>query len=728
MSGTHGAQNALFVLAPVAPAAAGRTDLAKGQVGLFQYGKLGAVSSLVNVKNAKYYLEVGTGVNSKVGGYTPKGMRTVVFSPKDVLDLTYEEAKAPTQPKIYLGYDGVDPTKTLKVPAGAAAAVHIKLTGEYISWLLAGQTSFHHEFTLTQDEIAACQDDCAETFCKNYTLKMIEKINERKLTYNVKLSDILEAHPVISCFDDEESTTGAWFWKITVADKGDSSALGIIQAQSPAGAVVARVDRQGLNSTYRIVVPTNATPAAITNYQPAILTNCEGACPAGYTKALGKYVYNISLDLNGTAIATIATALAAAINAVAGVSGATAVASGQDYNVGKFKVIIPVEMTPAIQAALLAYNPSYKLDTFEGVFNDLCVLNTQPTVAWVADGTCSVAKSQYKIYLEDTDCGTSRLAELQKAYPQLTISISETEVSDCRRAYLTEVISNVVCAECNPALFTFEAPAPFEFAEWKKVEKVGVIKTFEFDATGLTLPVAGTYTVTINGATFTIVVTGAEDEEVIASVTLVTGGLGFEVGEDYEIEEDGEEDNDDFVGLVITPLTLRNQETADCVCGIEFKVKDIGYCPEKEYSDRTFTLRSQMELEVSGGEILGDFLGYSYKIDNPFPQTRVSRAFNGTGWGFKFMDDERMSIERHTGIPVPNDNAERTLKGVSTSLEPCQQYDVISIKVKRVLEAGFDGQTSQTLRYRFPIVKGSKALYQNFFNAVAAQNLEVAAI
>ena len=50
-----------------------------------------------------------------------------------------------------------------------------------------------------------------------------------------------------------------------------------------------------------------------------------------------------------------------------------------------------------------------------------CVKTITNTYNWVAGETCKVSKSQYNIILPDTECGASRLAELQAAYPDLVI-------------------------------------------------------------------------------------------------------------------------------------------------------------------------------------------------------------------------------------------------------------------------------------------------------------------
>jgi hypothetical protein len=720
MSHVSGSYSSLFVLNPSTPkTTGGNLDLAYGQVGLFSQkgGNRGAlaVNSIANTKNEKFFLAVGGNFKTNKGGFTQKSYQTFPFLPKDVVDLTYSAAKAPVQSHVYLGYDGINKDKSLLVPKGAAAQISLKLTGEYLSFLGFRENQYEMAFTLSQEEIKNCEDECTTTFCKNYTLKFIEKIQDHMVREGVKLKDILEIHPVISCFDDYVSTVGAYKWKLTLCDTGDDAALGLVQAQAPANSVVARVDRDAANSTYEIVTTTEGQPTDFQVYSKALLTDCGGDCPEGYEKLDQEtgLLYNITLN----------SIIDESPNIEGEVSDSTVVKVG----LNKYALISPTELSDDNIAALIAEFPNIQIDTNFIEVKDVCVLEEPITIAWVENGTCNVATTFYSITLDRNDCDADRLPELEAMYPSLEIEIDGNAQGKCADKYVTEVISNVVCDECHPDLFRFEKPSAFEFTEWKKEDVEGIIKTAtygeDFDASGIA---AGTYTVTINGAEFQIVVDENDDEEgVIIDFIVISGGSGFETGQTYEIQADGKDDNNDFAGLDITVTGLRNEEGIDCVCGISFKTKDVGYCPEKHLADRIGTMRTQMEVEVSGGEILGHRIGYDYKVDQPFPVTRVSRAFNGTGWGHEFEREERESIAYNTDVFIENDNAVRSLLGVGTLLEPCKQYDVFTVQILRSVPTAAAGYSNKKTRYKFVVPNGSAHLFKSFFNIVASGNADV---
>ncbi len=90
------------------------------------------------------------------------------------------------------------------------------------------------------------------------------------------------------------------------------------------------------------------------------------------------------------------------------------------------------------------------------------------TIAWGETGvTRSVAPKQWILTLEDTVCGTSRLAELQAAYPELVVAEIGTP-GDCARAYTTTNYSDpFIDDECAVENYVYHRPdAFFSGANW----------------------------------------------------------------------------------------------------------------------------------------------------------------------------------------------------------------------------------------------------------------------
>lgn len=101
-------------------------------------------------------------------------------------------------------------------------------------------------------------------------------------------------------------------------------------------------------------------------------------------------------------------------------------------------------------------------------------LDAYETQAWVAGESLYTSTDTYNIQLADGEAGASRLAELQAAYPDLTITKTAT-VGGCQGVYTTTVVTGVVGAECSNIFvqdFTSEAPEDFDFVSWTKAPVV----------------------------------------------------------------------------------------------------------------------------------------------------------------------------------------------------------------------------------------------------------------
>ena len=106
----------------------------------------------------------------------------------------------------------------------------------------------------------------------------------------------------------------------------------------------------------------------------------------------------------------------------------------------------------------------------------LCVNDGTPvSIKWAEGETGVVVSESYNIQLADDECGTNRLAELQAAYPNLTIAVSTVGAGGCQTVYTTTVLSNPVFDECDPILLDLyftEAPSAYNFTHWTKAAKV----------------------------------------------------------------------------------------------------------------------------------------------------------------------------------------------------------------------------------------------------------------
>lgn len=638
--GIHSGFSRTYVLNPITPKTEGGSlELANGQVGLFidKTTKVGlqAVDTVSNYKGAKFFLEVGTGVGGNQGGMSTKGLRTAPFKADDVIDITYDAAIAPTQAVTFIGFNGIN-NDSLSLKAGETSKISLRLTGDPIAYYGFKGGVYETEFTLSEMYEGGCDTSCDDKPCRDKVLEIVEVMKQRKVRDGLRLGDFLKIAAVTSCDDVAPTTTSALFFCIEVCDAGDTNALALVQAQV-SGYRVERVERNGNTSKYQVVITDGSeAPMDFEDWAVSIKTDCGDDCPTGYTAKAGGYLYSMSHEDDGVDVP------------IAGTVDTTVVSStrvGSSYGVGKYAVVLDGEITQADIDALVAAFPTIKIDMEHQVVDSVCIKNSVDTIPWEACGTCEVSEVAYSIELPDTECGDSRLAELTKYYPELTIKVGDdaSDSSECRKRYYTKVPTNIVCDECYPEAFTSKPPSPYEFQEWTQV----------------------------------------------ASAT---------------------------------------EAPADCKCGIRFEGREFEQCPDAKLADKIGTIVGQIEIQVSAGELTNTLIGYENN-STPSEQTRDSRAFNGSGWGFRFANEERMSYDYHLGIVSSKDYAENTFKGIESKLDPCGMYDVITLKVRRQLPSqSFSGNLVEYFRYKFVIPQGTAETFKPFFNAVASGNPNVGSI
>lgn len=519
--------------------------------------------------------------------------------------------------------------------------------------------------------------------------------------------------------------TGGSLTSVTVTDSGDGYAVGdtvVIDG----GDIGGSSPTNDLTLTITAILPDAYQPEA---YDKPLF---DCACPTGYTSTGGGHVYLIELEDDG---ADQSTNLDTAVTALSSVTSAVVTKTGQNLGVGSYIIVTDAQISDADLATwvadpLGAASTNANMVTYEyrGEVEAVCVPDAQPSeVEWVVGDSCIVGTKSFYIDLKDTECGASRLAELQAAYPELSISEdSGTDHDNCRRRYTTSVTSDVVCEDCETPDFIFEAPDDFEFESWNAVAPAaGSINSFTL-ATSMAGVTDGTYSVSGanvttsgsgTGATFSVTIASNE----VTKIRVSAAGSGYAVGDTVTLEGDaftsGTTPADD---VVLTLTGVGGVYPTDCECGITFKAKETSLCPPAMLADSigTFT-PSGVRIQVSGGEAPTNLLeGYKF-VTEPFKVTRDAREFGGTGWGCNLMRAEKEESEYFLGIPHTRDYAEGYMTGFETKLEPCSQYDFITLKVKNPHYSGTPSRIAdEDIRYVFIIEQGSVCSYASLFNAL----------
>lgn len=445
-------------------------DLSKGQLGVFDAKSstkngLKALSSFSGLsKDTRLAIKVGVnevGVARTQANFN-KSTRTFKLSEIKGLDVFAPKANKKVDDFI-VGYNGTEDSSALDfsdLEVGEVETMQIELSGGTINYLGYSRDCVTAEVFFERERADQTNQEIVEQAIKN--LK-----NEYKLISDVDFSDVVQVTPVNSesaafNFIPTEHT----FYNLSLTDIGDSNALAQVQAQF--GTKVERTKRDGMVSTYTIVLPTIASAGVPSPYEvtvPSILKGCD-TCPAGYTAETGGIIYYVSLEDNGEDLSAQFTAAV-----FPGIIVDSVIKQGQDGGKGIYAVATDDALTDAEIDAFVAEKPTAEISKV-GKTEDICNNDTVTTEAWTAGDTANAISKTYTLTLADDDCGTNQLSDVQAKYLELTVTAGDSTA--CQTTYSTTVLTDIVEEECDPIfrdLFEEEGPEAYGYTEWDEPAK-----------------------------------------------------------------------------------------------------------------------------------------------------------------------------------------------------------------------------------------------------------------
>jgi len=769
----------------------GSRDLANGQVGLFRMAGptargVQAVGSLDGYgKNELFQIQVGTGRTQDAGNMTNKNFSTISFRRDDILDVTFDSAKAPVYSEVTLGYNGTAGTG-IKLKENEATTVSLKLFGEQLSYLGfrdgVAQMTFN-VFSGSPEACDNCLNPCANTSCKSITTDLVDTIREYELRAgsdagtgaSIKVGDLVEVIGTYSCAPELVAASTVTYYTLELCDEGTGEALAAVQAWAdndanwgPLHVDVSRISREGTQSIYQVA----ASTAPFTGFDPVVTTvddaggdprlvsgvvllDCED-CPANYSRIEGGYIYKAVLNEDVAGATLLADIVA---NTAATALGSSITSGGRaDGPIGTETFILSLDANVSLEDAIASIvteaniaAEDYEL-AFEGQSSDVCVADADydapaARIPWNAGSSCDIFNKTIEIDV-DLDCGpfataasrtaaaNAKLAELQAAYPALSVALSTADIGECRARYTGTLTSAPVCEGCETPDPIFPAmPDDYEFSAWsERTPNEGEITSFTltngFTAIGAKEDVtvdetSPAVTTKPAGSTFSLVVStdAAAVDTVVVKIDTSDPSTGFAVGDTIVIDADQASSgfNAGTNGTITLTITgVGGEFPDDCECGIKFVAKNAFLCPPAMLADQigTFTPKG-VKIQVSGGEAPSVLMeGYQF-VTTPFRVTRHERDFDGTGWGINYMKQEKASAEYFAGISPRMSYAEGYLSGFETKLEPCVQYDKFTVKLKRNPYAGTASRRmGEEIRYIFLIPSGSGCSYESFVGAL----------
>ena len=655
----------------------------------------------------------------------PSGLRspyasvyqTSWFSPEDIVSIKANFPKNQVQKfdKLLIGYDGINDATALNIPEGKSSVMDITLDGKAIE-LFAGTKEHTFKFHFGREVGQTTQEVVRELVANIMNAQTPRSL--KKFSEFVDVAIVDSSNPNLAGVSYTFST-------LSLTDNGDSNDLADIQAQYPTYTVV-RTGRNQLVSEYTILHP---TASALANYvltqNSSYIKGCAD-CLAGYSEIVGGIVYHVTLEDEGVDLTTT-------VDNLPGFVTGTAVKVGQADGKGVYSVVVDNALTNAEIASFVGTNPTAiikYIDTTENV----CEKASTTSNAWTAGTSCVKSSEQYSIQLEDNDCGATRLAELQLAYPGLVIEEGAPSGNSTQTVTVSSDVALVIIIN-GVTYTTADAGTVAQTATAFFVEHAAAILA----ATGtvVTNPSAGVLLFTDKTEGFPTITSAAQtvgtiDYVTVATVggcqrvysTYVTTNLVCDECSDIFLQPFTSEEPKPFQNVAWTKVP--DVFDADAKMGIRFTGKPFNLIPTEETRDQIpFYETSTGIKSIAGGYREMDYLNITpaYTYDEMFSIKRLSSKADRDALGVMLYPVEEISRTHYLGetrefnnlFAKANLGEESVLKFTSQYVS----YDITWHDTK--LSQGMGGRSNITHTEQIWVEIGRHDAIQNLINALASK-------
>lgn len=355
--------------------------------------------------------ETTTPSNLRIKEVASKG--TGFFSIDSILDI---KAHIPSQvdlkvDHLEVGYNGITASTALFIPEGKSAILDIAIYGE-VAATFFGQS----EYIISKEVYRETGETMQEVI-----RRAVKELKEERVpsangwaSITDELAQFLEIG-VIDSSTGELAGTSWTFSTVSIPDAGESNDLAAVQAQYSAYKVKRTAREDGI-STYTILHLATASIADVSLVDINVKNKGCTDCPAGYSALTGGVVYSIALEDDGTDQSGL-------VDGLPGYVATTVEKVGNADGRGTYLIVLDDALTDAEKVTFLATNDIAGTASFTelGSVEDACKKSATTTYTWVEGESCVATTKQFSIVLPDTECGTSRLTELQAVYSDLVI-------------------------------------------------------------------------------------------------------------------------------------------------------------------------------------------------------------------------------------------------------------------------------------------------------------------
>lgn len=720
-------------------------NLAEGQFGIFNTtrqtprGSVAVDSFNGFSRDAEFELKLG---HNNAGGrsLSDKKFSSFPFHLRDVVDVSVSAPKKrdDSVDELIIGYNGIDPDTAIKLIPGDEKEIYIRLEGKALEFIGApdgvlGLTVPLSAPALLPDLCLTPQDLCAPVDMLPIITAAVDYIKSYDVM-GVNFEEFAEVSPVIEL--PGVVRTGAntsTLFTLQVCDTGDAGALALVQQQYVDLQVI-RISRKGPISTYQVAklgtTQTPATlPAAFVQTIPSIMKGCED-CPVGYDELPGGLLYAVSLEDDGIDRTSVVQGLPGAV------AGTAKKADGQEFGVGFYTVVIDNKLTDAELATFMTANPTAIVEYVNEIL-PICEDGTVTTTAWVAGESVSGTTQAYTITLPDNECGESRLAELQVAFPNLEITLADSVNSNRSLTltgtsgtanisvggvnYLATFATNLATTADN---FVTAHAAAIKTATGADVTASNGVLAFK-DATvgfpAITITNATTNLAGTLGAVTAIPTTGGCQR--MYRTVVPTNFLGTECDEIF-VDLFRSEAPDSYDGYK-WKADYTEMDGTGGLYGIRIKGKKFKLSSGECLRDMIGYTEDSVKVQASGGYIRDFNLGVNFMRnikDTPFAVTYLSKWTPRTHVGGNMLDEEKVSRAFFSGMHIDYNYMGRILtNNESNIIDLDAQLADYAITVRRSnFSQGLSSVKEEFITFHVHAEVGRHQDVEDVLNALAA--------
>ena len=483
---SHAPQTLFFVTNEGSVATSGgSTRIAKGEIGIVDKGgvptALGmpVVTTLTTIaadRNRLYELRLGIAPLTPTRSQSNKAYSTVPFKLSEVVDVKVNYPKMGVSVDEFLiGYDGINASSALVMSNGDNEVIDITLFGEAIGMLGYPDAKVTVKLHLEAPNTG--------TFTMHEIVEEgVKRLKNVTLVGGVPITEYIDITPVnstnVSLATLQQNDIVSTFYKLTVKDKGNHTALGLVQAQYPTLVIKRESYIPGAGeagvSTYVVIGSTLPTAYSLSVASLAD-ANCDGIP---------------ELTTTTSTIEWVAGASCAAIQK-------TYTLQLKDDDCGNNKLAAVQAAYPELNILVDTVSPSWTQSVTatvgaSGVFSisvggvsypEAFATSMAATVtAWLATHGAAITTATGAV-ATNPSAGVITFTDLSEGFTPIALGATNTftatvgaltntgtaTTGGCQTVYRTEVTSNVVCEACSPVLrdlFITVDPAPFQGVHW----------------------------------------------------------------------------------------------------------------------------------------------------------------------------------------------------------------------------------------------------------------------